>query len=334
MNCKGNFTKINLKYFLLYNMTLQPIKDVSEYKRLKKTLRDRFESEKSGDQSLLEEQTKKYKPLLTSQQEISKTMQDVANQIVESQNEGQAALQPSLPLLQNMQRAQIAAPEQPGQQALAMAMSPSQYATPQTSLTGQASGQDSISHIPIPIGPASSRKDISKVSLDEGLDQHDIDNLYDMKLPLPSKVYQNDAVSETLSKIKTQNKSIGQYLGIGPSSKSISKEAKISLESQKNTLKKYKTLIENTESAKKLISTRRNDKKTGTGVTNIPSAVHEISFYSSVDDLCNRLALLCASKEAGNNGLNNNIKSILDELLRIKAIERNEYNHLHSIIFN
>ena len=28
-------------------MTLQPIKDVSEYKRLKQTLRDRFESEKN-----------------------------------------------------------------------------------------------------------------------------------------------------------------------------------------------------------------------------------------------------------------------------------------------
>ena len=120
-------------------MTLQPIKDVSEYKRLKQTLRDRFESEKTGDQSLLEEQTKKYKPLLSSQQEISKTMQDVANQIVESQSEGQAALQPLLPLLQNIQRAQIAAPGQPGQQALAMAMSPSQYATPQMSLTGHAS---------------------------------------------------------------------------------------------------------------------------------------------------------------------------------------------------
>ena len=45
-------------------MTLQPIKDVSEYKRSKRTLRDRFESKKTGDQSLLEEQTKKYKPLL------------------------------------------------------------------------------------------------------------------------------------------------------------------------------------------------------------------------------------------------------------------------------
>ena len=40
-------------------MTLQPIRDdVSEYKRLIQSLRDRFESEKTGDQTLLEVQTK------------------------------------------------------------------------------------------------------------------------------------------------------------------------------------------------------------------------------------------------------------------------------------
>ena len=32
-------------------MTLQPIKDVSEYKHLKQTLRDRFNTEKTGDQT-------------------------------------------------------------------------------------------------------------------------------------------------------------------------------------------------------------------------------------------------------------------------------------------
>ena len=323
-------------------MTLQPIKDVSEYKRLKQTLRDRFESEKTGDQSLLEEQTEKYRPLLSSQQEISKTMQDVANQIVESQSEGQAALQPLLPLLQNIQRAQIAAPGQPGQQALAMAMSPSQYATPQMSLTGHASGQDSTSHIPVPV---SSRKEIIKINLDEHLDQTDIDNLNDMKLPLPRKVYETNSMAQTLQSVKSYNKSISQYLGIGPASKSISKDIKKTLESQRTTLLKYRGLIENTESAKKLISTRKTDKeKMSTGVISdmnsnagaVPNAgaVHEISFYSSVDDLCNRLALLCAAKEAGNNGLNNNINSILDELLHIKAIDKPEYNHLYSNIFN
>ena len=230
-----------------------------------------------------------------------------------------------------MQRAQIAAPGQPGQQALAMAMSPSQYATPQTSLTGQASGQDSTSHIPVPV---SSRKDIIKVNLDSHLDQQDIDNLNDMKLPLPSKVYETDTISQTLQSVKSHNKSIGQYLGTGPASKSISKDAKATLESHKATLQKYKGLIENTESAKKLITTRKADKKSGTGVNSNAGAVHEISFYSSVDDLCNRLALLCAAKEAGNNGLNNNINSILDELLRINAVDKNEFNHLYSNIFN
>ena len=183
-------------------MTLQPIKDVSEYKRLKQTLRDRFESEKTGDQTLFGEQTEKYKPLLSSQKDLSTTIQDVANQIVDSQNEGQAALQPLLPLLQNMQRAQLAAPGQLALAALQTTISPSQYATPQTSLAGQPSGQDLISRIPLPIAPVSSRRDIMKVNLDEQLDQQDLNNLNDMKLPLPSKVYETDTIAHTLSKRK------------------------------------------------------------------------------------------------------------------------------------
>ena len=122
-------------------------------------------------------------------------------------------------------------------------------------------------------------------------------------------------------------------MGIGQPSKNISEDSKVALESQRATLKnEKKTLIENTESARKLISTRKSDKKSGTGVNS--NAVHEISFYLSVDDSCNRLALLCAAKEAGNNSLNNNINSILDEQLRINAVDKNGYNHLHSNIFN
>ena len=129
-------------------MTLQPIKDVSEYRRLKQTLRDRFDNERTGDQNLFEEQTKKYKPLLTSQQEISNAMQDAAKQIVESQNEGQTALQPLLPLLQNIQRTQIAQPlAAPRRQLPSATMTPSNYATPQAS----SSGQDTKTHIPVPV---------------------------------------------------------------------------------------------------------------------------------------------------------------------------------------
>mgnify|MGYP003476568271 FL=1 len=308
-------------------MTLQPIKDVSEYKRLKLTLRDRFESEKTGDQSLLEEQTKKYKPLLSSQQEISKTMRDVANQIVESQNEGQAALQPLLPLLQNIQRAQVAAPRL--LPPLPTAITPSNYATPQSFIAGQ----DAKSHIPLPVAPSSSRRDPIKVDLDDGFDRQDVDNLVELKLPLPSEVYETDTIPQTLDKIKTYNKSIGQFLGIGISSKKISNAKKVQLESQRDTLKKYRDRLENTESAKNLVAPVKSGKS-GKGIPEANKAIHEISFYSSVDDLCNRLALLCAAKQAGNNGLNNNINSILDELLRINAIDKNEYNHLYSNIFN
>ena len=95
----------------------------------------------------------------------------------------------------------------------------------------------------------------------------------------------------------------------------------------RDTLKKYRDRLENTESAKNLVAPAKTGKYG-------KSAPHEISYYSSVDDLCNWLSLPCAAKQAGNTGLNNNINSILDELLRISAIDKNEYNHLYSKIFN
>ena len=247
-------------------------------------------------------------------------MRDVANQIVESQNEGQAALQPLLPLLENIQIAPRLLPPLP------TAITPSNCATPQSSIAGQ----DAKSHIPLPVAPSSSRRDPIKVDLDDGFDRQDVDNLVELKLPLPSEVYETDTISQTMDKIKTYNKSIGQFLGIGISSKKISNAKKVQLESQRDTLKKYRDRLENAESAKSLVATT----KTGKYGKGVPKAAHEISFYSSVDDLCNRLALLCAAKQAGNNGLNNNINSILDELLRINAIDKNEYNHLYSNIFN
>ena len=247
-------------------------------------------------------------------------MRDVANQIVESQIEGQAALQPLLPLSQNIQRAPRLLPPLP------TAITPSNYATPQSSIAGQ----DAKSHIPLPVAPSSSRRDPIKVDFDDGFDRQDVDNLVESKLPLPSEVNETDTISQTLDKIKTYNKSIGQFLGIGPSSKKISNAEKVQLESQRDTLKKYRDRLENAESAEGLVA----PTKTGKYGKGVPNSAHEISFYSSVDDLCNRFALLRAAKQAGNNPLNNNINSILDELLRINAIDKNEYNHLYSNIFN
>ena len=260
-------------------------------------------------------------------------MQDVANQIVESQNEGRTALQPLLPLLQNIQRAQVAAPRllpPVPSYVLPSITTPSQYATPQSAIADP----DARSHIPmLPVASVSSRRDPITVNLDEEFDRQDLDNLRDIGLQLPSRIYETDTIPQSREKIKTLNKSSGQYLGIGAASKKISKESKARMVSQRDTLKKYKDRLEQTEYANKLLTSSKSEKS-GRGVPEANKAIHEISFYSSVDDLCNRLALLCASKQAGNTWLNNNINSILDELLRINAIDKNEYNHLYSNIFN
>ena len=247
---------------------------------------------------------------------------------MESQNEGQTALQPLLPLLQNIQRAQQTAAPRRQLPLLPTDISPSQYATPQSAITGQ----DAKFHIPLPVAPSSSRRDPIRVDLDEGFDRQDVDNLIELKLRLPSEVYESDTIPETLDKIKTHNKSIGQFLGNGPSSKKISNAKKLQLESQRDTLKKYKDRLENTETAKSLVAPHKTGKY-GKGIPSANKAVHELSFYSSIDDLCNKLQLLHAAKQAGNNGLNNNINSILDELLRINAIDKNEYNDLYKAIF-
>ena len=261
---------------------------------------------------------------MTSQQEISNAMQDAAKQIVESQNEGQTALQPLLPLLQNIQRTQIAQPIAAPRRQLpslpSAIVTPSNYATPQASLSGQ---DVKATHIPVPV---SARKDIMRVDFDSQLDVSDFYNLKTLKLPKPSEVFNSNMLAETLDLIKTRNRAIGQKLGKGPASKKLTPLEKSEIESQRETLKKYNDILETTEAGKKLLVSHKSDK-TGSGLPGV-------SYYSSVDDLCSKLALLHAAKQAGNNGLNNNINSILDELLRINAIDKNEYNDLYKAIFN
>ena len=52
-----------------------------------------------------------------------------------------------------------------------------------------------------------------------------------------------------------------------------------------------------------------------------------------MEELCIKLQKLNAAKQAGNNGVNNSIQSILDELLRISAIDKDDYNTLYKNIF-
>jgi hypothetical protein len=152
-----------------------------------------------------------------------------------------------------------------------------------------------------------------KVDLDSGLDDIDIQNLQDMNFELPSEVFENQQIEETLNKIKTENRSIGQKLGKG--SDATDKEKEI-YRSWKETLSTYKQKIQGLEGAKQFV---------GKGV--------DVIFYPSIDDLCMKLAEFDAAKQAGNTGLDNRINSVLDELLRTQAISKDVYDDLYKIIF-
>ena len=172
-------------------------------------------------------------------------MQDAAKQIVESQNVEQTALQPLLPLLQNIQRTQMAqqtaAPRRQLPSLPSATMTPSNYATPQAS----SSGQDmKTTHIPVPV---SARTDIMIVDFDSQLDATNFDNLKTLKLAKPSEVFKSNTIAKSLGSTNTHNRAIGQKLGRGAASKKLTVFEKSEIESQRETLRKYSDILENTE---------------------------------------------------------------------------------------
>jgi len=57
-------------------MPMRPIKDMNENKRLRKYLKNMFESERSGAQTFQSEQTRTFEPILNVQRETSKAIKD------------------------------------------------------------------------------------------------------------------------------------------------------------------------------------------------------------------------------------------------------------------
>ena len=269
---------------------LQPVKDPAEYKRVKKALTDRFENERTGDQDLFMEQTKILQPLINTQQQTVKAIQD-------SQDASRTAVSNALvPLVRELEKRNDQV----------------------DSLMEQPFYSQEIPAI------ASASPELVKVDLDAQLNLTDLENLEDMRFDLPSVVFKNKMVEETLEKIKTENRSIGQKLGKG--SKLDAKEIVI-YESRKHTLETYKRIVQGLQATKQFIST---PKKTGKGLKN---KIVDVIYYPSIEDLCANLAQLVAAKEAGNTGLDNHINSVLDELLRIEAIDKLEYNNYYKNIF-
>jgi hypothetical protein len=309
-------------------MSLQPIRDSKEYSRIKESLRSRFEAEKTGDQQLFEDQTKILQPLINVQKDNSKQLQAIT-----SANEATTA---ALVPMTQVQRG-IQAELQRRNDALAAAQLPA--------ITAAAA--------PVATTSAAADKPIS-IDFNAGLDEKDLENLQDMSLDTPLEIYQKQNYAEAFEKVKQFNRSIGQLLGTA--SKETPRHKEI-YESRRQTLLKYKEKITGLASASQFVhSTPDRTKRTSSlsTPTHIPkrnkalvlldaAAAKAVTksghgldmiLYKDVDDLCQRLSLLVAGKQAGNTGLDNGINSILDELLRTESISKDEYNNLYSKIFS
>src|SRR6266536_1240043 len=178
-------------------------------------------------------------------------------------------------------------------------------------------------------------RNIINVDLDAGIGESHSKNLYEMGLDLPSEVQRNDKIVETLRLIKKKNRELGQFLG--KASKKTPHE-KVLLKSRLETLKKYR------ESIKALEGTEIFTEKSGQGLRQRklckpnrgrgrPRIYPDTILYNNPNELCEKLNELVTAKEAGNTGLDNSINSILDELLKIKSINKDDYDNLFKNIF-
>ena len=301
---------------------------IEKYKNQKKELKQYYEREKTGDQTLYTDQAKLLEPLINSQKETSRTIQD---KIVTGQESLSNAL---VPLVQELQKR--------NDQVEALQSLPF-YNIPEIEGVPQSTPQ---------VTPQKEQKLQYNVDLDgELLEQTHLENFQIMRVDLPSKkrgqVMRLDLPSEvqkkgsyelTINEIQSKRKQIGQFLR--DDSKKNDRDKKM-YESQKETLKIYQNKIEALEGAKQFIVS----KKTGEGLgkhrlvkqkrgRGRPKLKPDPIVYSRLGDLVTKLNENIMAKEAGNTGLDNYINEILDELLEKKCINKDQYDNIFKNVFH
>jgi hypothetical protein len=277
--------------------------DAKKYKEQRDDLRNMFETQKTGEQTLFRDQSKLFKPVIESQKETLKPLEKLA-----------ASQDVLIPFTKELQRR--------NDQVEALQNLPFYSIKEIESSTPK---KDSLHKI---------QSEALYVDVDKDLlnDTHQ-ENLKLMELDLPSVVQKNGNFEETLRKIEKENRSLGQLTG----EKSKHKVAeKLMYQSRKETLKIYKGAISRLQGAQQFLV------KSGTGLPKKPvcrpkrgkgrpkKLAKDVIFYGSPDDLVAKLNEYLAAKSAGNTGLDDSIISILDELLRIRVITKDEYDAVYS----
>ena len=161
----------------------------NKYKQQRDELQKRFEAERTGDQTLFIDQTKLLKPLIEVQKETSKSIQD---KIEAGQDAASNAL---IPFTRELQRR--------NDQVETFQNLPFYNLPPEIESAPQST--------PIKAPVVTHIYNLEE-GLDKGLDITQREDLQEMSFDLPSVVFQKETVEETLKKIESKNRQIGQYL--------------------------------------------------------------------------------------------------------------------------
>src|SRR5271170_3396426 len=208
---------------------------IEKYVSQKKQLKQYFEREKTGDQTLYTDQAKLLQPLINSQKETSRTIQD---KIVTGQETMSNVL---VPLVQEIQKR--------NDQVEALQSLPF-YNIPEIEGVPQSTPK---------VTPQKEQQQYINVDLDgELLDQTHQENLQDMKLDLPSEVQKKGSYESVIQEIHTKNRQIGQFLR--KDSKKTDGEREV-YKSQKKTLELYQNKIEGLKGAKQFIVSGKGLRK-------------------------------------------------------------------------
>src|SRR2546426_2944757 len=280
---------------------------IEYYKQQRDFLKQRFEAEKTGDQTLFTERSKLLKPLIESQKETSKSIQD---KIATSQDTISNVFVPFTRALEK-RNDQLETLQDLRYYNIQQGIEDVPQSTPQKSKT-------------------------IFVDLNTRLNTTDFENLDSLEFLTPNEVREDGNVNDILKRIGKENRTIGQYLG--KASKQSDKE-KDMFKSQKETLAKYKEIIQDIKRSKQYIVEKEGEglkehklckQKRGKGR---PKIYPDTVVYTNADDLINKLNEFVIAKEAGNTGLDNTIISILDVLLENKWIYKDCYDIIYKKYF-
>src|SRR5207245_7220018 len=161
---------------------------IEYYKQQRDFLKQRFEAEKTGDQTLYTERSKLFKPLIESQKEASKaiqdkiaTSQDTINNVLVPLTRALEKRNDQLETLQDLPYYNI-------RQGIEDVPQSTPQSTPQKSKT-------------------------IFVDLNTRLNTTDFENLDSLEFLTPNEVRRDGNINDILKRIGKENRTIGQYLG-------------------------------------------------------------------------------------------------------------------------